>query len=86
MDAKAQAMQQALITYLQSHVLAPGVAITAESDLPELGIDSVTIVELAMHLEERFSIEIPVAQLTPEHTRTVRNLAECAIRFGKPLR
>ncbi len=81
-----QDIRNTLLTYLRTHVLAAGVSIADDSDLPALGIDSVTIVELAMHVEERFSLEIPVAQLTPDHTRTVRTLSACALQFGKPLR
>ncbi len=81
-----ETIQQSLIAHLRAHVLAEGVPLAADTDLPSLDVDSVTIVELAMHIEEQFRLEIPVHLLIPEHTSTVRALAECAIRHGKPLR
>jgi len=86
MAANRDIIQNTLLAYLSEHVLAEGVTITPETDLPTLDVDSVTIVELAMHLEERLGIEIPVSRLTPEHTRTVSAIAACAVQYGKPLR
>lgn len=82
----SESIQHALIHFLRENVLAEGIPINADTDLHTLGIDSVTIVELAMHIEERFGLEIPVSLLGPENTSTVRALAECAIRHGKSLR
>lgn len=53
MAANPDIIQNTLLTYLVEHVLAEGVTITPETDLPSLDADSVTIVELAMHLEVR---------------------------------
>ncbi|MCF8256013.1 MAG: acyl carrier protein [Flavobacteriales bacterium] len=86
MAANPDIIQNTLLAYLSEHVLAEGVTITPETDLPSLDVDSVTIVEMAMHLEERLGIEIPVNLLTPEHTRTVSAFAAHAVQHGKPLR
>lgn len=86
MPANPDIIQKILLAYLSERVLAEGVIITPETDLPSLDVDSVTIVELAMHLEERLGIEIPMNRLTPEHTRTVSAIAACAVQHGKPLR
>ena len=75
----------ALCAYLVAHVLAPGVTIGPDSDLAALDIDSVTMVELAMHIEEQFGIEVPVQLLSSEHIPTVRAFAQCAITQGRKL-
>jgi acyl carrier protein len=76
----------ALVAHLTGHVLAEGVAVDASTDLPSLDVDSVTIVELAMHIEERFVLEVPMQFLTSENTRTVADLARTVIAHGRPLK
>jgi len=79
-------IRKVLLAHLTGHVLAEGVTVDADTDLPSLDVDSVTIVELAMHVEERFGIEVPVQFLTEGNTRTVADLARCALTHGRPLR
>ena len=79
-------IRKELIAHLKSHILAEGVAVDADTDLPALDVDSVTIVELSMHIEEQFGLEVPVQFLTAENTRTVANLARCVLTHGRPLK
>lgn len=77
---------KSLIAHLERHVLAEGVAVAADTDLLSLDVDSVTIVELAMYIEERFGLEVPVQFLTSENTRTVADLARTVIAHGRLLK
>ncbi len=77
---------KSLIAHLERHVLAEGVAVDAGTDLLLLDVDSVTIVELAMHTEEQFGLEVPMQYLTAENTRTVADLARCVLAHGRPLK
>ncbi|MCF8459130.1 MAG: hypothetical protein K9G46_00260 [Flavobacteriales bacterium] len=45
----------------------------------ELGIDSMTVVELVMYIEEEFGIEIPADQLTGDNLKSLDSLVNCAI-------
>jgi acyl carrier protein len=82
MPAERSDIEHALCSYLQTHVLAPGVHITPEQDFALLDIDSVTLVELAMHIEDTFGIEIPVRLLLPQHIQSVSALVTCALEHG----
>jgi acyl carrier protein len=79
MSTDRNAIENALCVYLQTHVLASGLTIAPEQDFAAFDIDSVTLVELAMHLEDTFSIEIPIRLLLPEHIHSVRTLVSCAL-------
>ena len=82
MSTDRNAIENALCVFLQTHVLAPGVHITPEQDFALLDIDSVTLVELAMHIEDTFGIEIPVRLLLPQHIQSVSALVTCALEHG----
>jgi len=79
-------LEQALCDHLRAHVLAPNVVFTANMEFDALDIDSVTVVELVMLLEDQFNISIPIHLLKPEHMRSVQSLVACAVTHGMPLR
>jgi acyl carrier protein len=56
----------------QLHVPAPAV----DADLFELGaLDSLSFVELLLHLEQQFAIRIPGEDLEMDQFRTIRGIA-----------
>lgn len=69
-----------LRSYLLAKVLAPGTVLEDDTPLAEVGIDSVTVIELSMRIEDRFGIEIPADQLLQENLRSMAALADCAVR------
>lgn len=79
-------IRNSLLKHLKNHILAEGVVVDAHTDLPSLDVDSVTIVELAMHIEEEFGLEAPVRFLTAENTRTVLHIARCVLAHGAPMK
>lgn len=64
--------------YLTKRFLAKGVKLEASMSFAELGIDSMTVVELVMYIEEAFGIEIPADQLTGDNLKSLESLANCA--------
>ena len=72
-------IQEELSSYLQKRFLAKGVSLQASVPFVDYGIDSMTVVELVMHIEERFGIEIPADQLTADHLRSLETLSNCAM-------
>lgn len=66
--------------YLKKRFLAPDVSIAASDKFADLGIDSMTVVELVMFIEEEFGIVIPAEQLTGENLASLEALANCAIQ------
>ncbi len=65
--------------YLTKRFLAKGVKLEASQPFADFGIDSMTVVELVMYIEEEFGIEIPADQLTFHNLRSLESLVNCAI-------
>lgn len=72
-----------LTAYLKKRFLASGVEIQPADKFAEIGIDSMTVVELVMYIEEEFGIVIPADQLTGDNLATLESLANCAIQNQK---
>jgi acyl carrier protein len=86
MKINAKAIETLLCEHLRQHVVAAGVSVEADTDLESLGVDSVTLIELTMVIEDAFAIEIPVRFIYPEQLRTVSSMAACALKHGLPKR
>lgn len=72
-----------LTAYLKKRFLADGVGIQSTDKFADIGIDSMTVVELVMFIEEEFGIVIPADQLTGDNLATLESLAACAIQNQK---
>ncbi len=68
-----------LTAYLKKRFLASGVEIQPADKFADIGIDSMSVVELVMLIEEEFGIVIPVDQLTRENLASLDSLANCAV-------
>jgi acyl carrier protein len=65
--------------YLTKQFLAKGVKLEGATPFAEFGIDSMTVVELVMFIEEEFGVAIPANQLTVENLSSLEALVNCAI-------
>lgn len=66
-----------IIALLQEHeILSDDEPVTADSDLFALGLDSLAMMQLLLHLERRFALSIPPAKMTREHFVTPARMAE----------
>ena len=72
-----------LTAYLQKRFLASGVEIKPSERFEDIGIDSMTVVELVMYIEEEFGIVIPADQLTGDNLATLDSLTACAMQNQK---
>lgn len=70
-----------MLNFLKTNVLGEGVEISSSTLFSEIGIDSVTVIELVMHIDDEFGIDIPPNDLTPENMVSVDALTECAMRY-----
>ena len=69
----------AVCEFLELQVLSDGVAVTLDTALDSLGVDSFAIVEVVLFLERRFGIVMPLESLTPANIRSVETLAACCM-------
>ncbi|MFT6209957.1 MAG: acyl carrier protein [Bacteroidia bacterium] len=65
--------------YLSKRFLAKGVKLGGATLFAEIGIDSMTVVELVMFIEEEFGIAIPADQLTGDNLKSLESLVNCAV-------
>lgn len=80
MAANREHIIEQLSAYLKKRFLAKDVVLEAEMPFADIGIDSMTVVELVMYIEEEFGIVIPANELTGNNLRSLDSLAECANR------
>ncbi len=73
-------IQDELLSYLYQRFLAKDAPFDATIPFADIGIDSMTVVELVMYIEEKFKIEIPADQLTGKNLASLDALAACAIQ------
>lgn len=65
--------------YLSKRFLAKGVKLEVATSFADFGIDSMTVVELVMFIEEEFGIVIPADQLTSDNLKSLESLVNCAV-------
>ncbi|MFT4595207.1 MAG: acyl carrier protein [Bacteroidia bacterium] len=69
-----------LSEYLKKRFLAPNITLNSADNFADFGVDSMTVVELVMYIEEKFGIVIPADQLTGENLESLDSLAKSAIQ------
>ena len=79
MSGNEQELAEELCAYLRSHVLAKQVFIDPDQPFAQLGIDSMSIIELVLYIERKHGVALPDKDLHPENLRTARALARCTI-------
>lgn len=63
-------------TYLDQHLDNPPENLTPESRIDEIGIDSLTLLELMMELEDKYDFRLPEDAPTPETVGQLLALVE----------
>ncbi len=61
---------------LENDILGTEDKINADSNLFTLGLDSLALMQLLLHLENRFDVSIPTANLSSSHFSTPIRLAD----------
>jgi acyl carrier protein len=70
-----------IISLLAEHeLLEASEPVNADSDLFALGLDSLAMMQLLLHLERDCEVTIPVAEITRERFSTPRRLSEWLCR------
>ena len=80
MAADHQQITVRVTDYSKQRFLAKDVVFDPSRAFADFGVDSMTVVELVMYIEEEFGIVIPADQLTGNNLKSLDSLAECAIQ------
>jgi acyl carrier protein len=68
---------EAILHLLHAHaILGSEEPATAQSDLFALGLDSLAMMQLLLHIEREFHLRIPAAEITRERFSTPLRLSE----------
>ena len=78
MAADQQQIILRVTEYLKQRFLAKNVVFDSSKAFADFGVDSMTVVELVMYIEEEFGIVIPADQLTGDNLKSLDSLAACA--------
>ncbi len=68
-------MEDDILRILRDDILDPDGPITADTDLFDIGLDSMAIMQLQLALEDAFSVAIDPADLSRENFRTASMIA-----------
>lgn len=64
-----------LLSFIRTRILADNVDFSVDTPLQNVGIDSVSLLEILLYLERQFDIYIADESLTAENISSVRQLA-----------
>lgn len=66
-----------LILFIKSDILDNNIEFKSETLFSDLGLDSMSIIELVLFIERKFGIAISEKDLIPSNLKSVNTLAEC---------
>lgn len=75
-----------LCDFLRANVLAGDIAVTPETALSEIGVDSFSLMELVLFIERRFGLELPAEALIPENIASVSTLSAYCVSLLNKIR
>ena len=78
MKVDAGTIAEELCDYLRERVLDKSVILGPTTPFSEVGVDSMSVIELVMYLERKHGIELPETALQRKHLESAQALAECA--------
>lgn len=68
--------------FIESDILDSAVKLEPDSRFQTAGIDSFSIVEIILFIQQRYQISIPDDQLVPENFSTLRYLARLVLQLS----
>jgi acyl carrier protein len=68
-------MESKLLQIIQDEILGSPEPLTPDSDLFEAGLDSMAIMQLLLHIEDHFQINLEPVDLSRENFRTATKIA-----------
>lgn len=69
-----------LVVFVQTTILDSSITIKPETLFKEIGLDSMSIIELILFIERKFNITIAEKDLIPDNLKSIDSIAICAIK------
>ncbi|MGQ0827157.1 MAG: acyl carrier protein [Bacteroidota bacterium] len=70
-----------LILFVRTDILDSTITITAETPFSQVGLDSMSVIQLVLFIERKFAVVLSEKDLTPENLRSIHSLAECTFKY-----
>ncbi len=67
--------------FIQNNLVAEGVTIEALTCLPDLGLDSFSMIEILLFIERKFGVSVPDEMLNYDNTETASAFARCTVQL-----
>ena len=80
---KSESLAHELCLYIENNIVDKSIQVQPDTLFGNLGIDSLSIIELILFLERKFKITLPENELIPENFISATTLADCAVRYAK---
>ncbi len=70
-----------LLLFVQSNLLDSKIAITPETPFNQVGLDSMSIIEIVLFIERKFGVAISEKDLTPDSLKSIQSLSDCTFKY-----
>ncbi|HEY8936904.1 MAG TPA: acyl carrier protein [Cyclobacteriaceae bacterium] len=69
-----------LCAFIRKSIVDNKIVVESDTLFNQIGIDSLSTIELVLFIERKFKVALPEQELIPENFKSVRTLAECTKR------
>lgn len=70
-----------LIKFVQENILDKHVKLDPETPFSDIGIDSMSTIQIVLFIERKFKVALSEKELTPDNLRSIRSLTECTFKY-----
>lgn len=79
-DISIDTISVELCSFIQAMIVDKRIAVGPRTEFSQIGIDSLSLIELVLFVERKFNIALPEEDLLPENFKSAETLAKCAYR------
>jgi acyl carrier protein len=79
-DISVDTISLELCSFIKSMIVDKRIIVEPKTDFSQIGIDSLSLIELMLFVERKFKISLPEEDLLPENFKSAETLAQCAYR------
>ena len=69
--------------YIESSILDSRIKLDPETNLQKAGVDSFSIVELIIFVQNNYNISIPDSQMLPNNFKTIQSMAQLVLKLSE---
>ncbi|HTJ51080.1 MAG TPA: acyl carrier protein [Cyclobacteriaceae bacterium] len=74
-------ISQELCAFIRKSIVDNKIEVEPDTLFNQIGIDSLSTIELVLFIERKFKVALPEQELIPENFKSARALANCTKRY-----